>query len=143
MRPCPVKRRVIDSRSPAADALLDFRNPPSSPRADRLTVLENQSESFRLQLLGEREARCDREADVERLQALVPTWIPCAERLPEHFAWVLVAFCEGVVQRAFLRDDGWVLVGTNQGWVLSSHTYPLRDVTHWMPLPAPPEVPHG
>jgi hypothetical protein len=105
-----VKRRVIDSRSPAADALLDFRNPPSSPRADRLTVLENQSESFRLQLLGEREARCDREADVERLQALVPTWIPCAERLPEHFAWVLVAFCEGVVQRAFLRDDGWVLV---------------------------------
>lgn len=106
-------------------------------------MLENQSESFRLQLLGEREARCDREADVERLQALVPTWIPCAERLPEHFAWVLVAFCEGVVQRAFLRDDGWVLVGTNQGWVLSSHTYPLRDVTHWMPLPAPPEVPHG
>lgn len=35
-----VKRGVIDSRSPAADALLDYRNPPSSPRADRLAELE-------------------------------------------------------------------------------------------------------
>jgi len=34
-----VKRGVIDSRSPAADALLDYRNPPSSPRADRLAAL--------------------------------------------------------------------------------------------------------
>jgi hypothetical protein len=35
-----VRRGVIDARSPAADALLDFRNPPSSPRADRLAELE-------------------------------------------------------------------------------------------------------
>lgn len=26
-----VERRVIDARSPAADALLDFRNPPNRP----------------------------------------------------------------------------------------------------------------
>lgn len=31
-----VRRHVIDSRSPAANALLDYRNPPSSPRAERL-----------------------------------------------------------------------------------------------------------
>lgn len=35
-----VRRKVIDSRSPAADALLDYRSLPSSPRADRLAVLE-------------------------------------------------------------------------------------------------------
>ena len=35
-----VRRGVLDSRSPAADALLDFRDPPSSPRADRLSELE-------------------------------------------------------------------------------------------------------
>lgn len=42
-----VKRRVIDSRSPAADALLDFREPPSSPRADRLAALEGEAQRLR------------------------------------------------------------------------------------------------
>lgn len=37
-----VRRGKLDSRSPAADALLDYRNPPSSPRADRLAELEQQ-----------------------------------------------------------------------------------------------------
>lgn len=37
-----VRRKVIDSRSPAADALLDYRNPPSSPRADRMAELERE-----------------------------------------------------------------------------------------------------
>lgn len=35
-----VRRRVIDARSPAADALLDFRDPPDTPRADRMAELE-------------------------------------------------------------------------------------------------------
>jgi hypothetical protein len=39
-----VRRGVLDSRSPAADALLDFRDPPSSPRADRLAELEKLRE---------------------------------------------------------------------------------------------------
>jgi hypothetical protein len=39
-----VRRRVIDSRSPAADALLDYREPPSTPRADRLAALEREVE---------------------------------------------------------------------------------------------------
>lgn len=34
-----VKTHVIDSRSPAGDALLDYRNPPSSERADRLATI--------------------------------------------------------------------------------------------------------
>lgn len=35
-----IRTRVIDSRSPAADALLDFREPPSTPRSDRLAKLD-------------------------------------------------------------------------------------------------------
>ena len=35
-----IRRKVIDARSPAGDALLDYREPPSSPRADRLAELE-------------------------------------------------------------------------------------------------------
>ena len=37
-----VRRGVLDSRSPAADALLDYRNPPSSERADRLAAAEQR-----------------------------------------------------------------------------------------------------
>lgn len=42
-----VRRGVIDQRSSAADALLDYRNPPSSERADRLATLESENERLR------------------------------------------------------------------------------------------------
>lgn len=35
-----VRRKAIDSRSPAADALLGYRNPPMTERSDRLVKLE-------------------------------------------------------------------------------------------------------
>ena len=35
-----VRRKVIDMRDPAADALLSYRDPPSTERADRMAVLE-------------------------------------------------------------------------------------------------------
>lgn len=37
-----VQRKVIDARSPAADALLDFRGEPRSERSDRLVQLESE-----------------------------------------------------------------------------------------------------
>lgn len=36
-----VRRKVVDSRSPAADALLDYRDPPSTERADRIAAAES------------------------------------------------------------------------------------------------------
>lgn len=36
-----VIRKVIDSRSPAADALLDYRNPPQTLRAERLATADD------------------------------------------------------------------------------------------------------
>lgn len=41
-----VRRGVLDSRSPAADALLDYRDPPSSPRADRLAEYDQAAEDL-------------------------------------------------------------------------------------------------
>lgn len=41
-----IKRRVIDSRSPAADALLDYRDPPRTPRSDRLGALEAERDTW-------------------------------------------------------------------------------------------------
>jgi len=52
-----VHRKWLDARSPAADALLDYRDPPSTPRADRMAKLEGQV----LQL----------EAKIARLEAAV------------------------------------------------------------------------
>lgn len=47
-----IARRVIDSRSPAADALLDFRDPPRTERSDRLARLERENEGRGKQLLA-------------------------------------------------------------------------------------------
>ena len=35
-----ITRRVLDPRSAAGDALLDYRDPPRTPRSDRLAELE-------------------------------------------------------------------------------------------------------
>lgn len=42
-----VQRKVISSRCPAADALLDYRDPPQSPRSDRLLELETAIDAYR------------------------------------------------------------------------------------------------
>lgn len=42
-----VRRGALDARSSVADALLDYRDPPSSPRADRLASLERELEAAR------------------------------------------------------------------------------------------------
>lgn len=59
-----VRRKVIDSRSPAADALLDFRDPPSTPRADRMAGLEGGHLALQAQVteLTEHLAAADKSA---------------------------------------------------------------------------------
>lgn len=52
-------------------------------------------------------------------------WISVEERLPEPLVWVLVYLGLGSVE-ADMYQGG-------KHWV----RYPL-DITHWMPLPAPP-----
>lgn len=42
-----ISRKVIDCRSPAADALLDYRDPPRTPRSDRLAELERGNAQLR------------------------------------------------------------------------------------------------
>ena len=66
-------------------------------------------------------------------------WISAQDRLPEYMAAVLVCWKDSAGERRVepgRRDIG--------GWwrVLGTRT---KHVTHWMPLPAPPEEegPHG
>lgn len=59
-------------------------------------------------------------------------WIPCSERLPDDGEFVLT-YKNGQfeVQEYEKRRNGWIGGG---GWFWS-----LAMVSHWMPLPAPPE----
>lgn len=74
--------------------------------------------------------------EIEKLRGQVPQWIPVAERLPEDpvkKVLVFVPHTHGniVDSGRYLGSDGWVL----EGWYLTQ-----TAVTHWMPLPEPPEV---
>lgn len=66
-----VRRGTIDARSPAGDALLDYRDPPSTPRADRLASLESALEEAR--------------AEVERLTKR-------SDEMADALKWERVAF---------------------------------------------------
>ena len=87
-------------------------------------------------------------SEIERLRA-ERRWIPVEERLPEEYETVLVA-TDGSVSAGELRlpdsecgmDEPWWMVFKDKrdrsaAW---AGLVPLNDVTHWMPLPEPPEV---
>ena len=73
--------------------------------------------------------------EIEKLRAQVPRWIPVEERLPEdpvQKVLIFVPHTHGNIVDVgrYLGADGWVL----EGWYLTQNA-----VTHWMPLPEPPE----
>lgn len=63
-------------------------------------------------------------------------WIPCSERLPNGGKDVIVytKAWEEHIQIAHIQYDGIL-------WELSDGEFyfSMSDVTHWMPLPEPPE----
>lgn len=61
-------------------------------------------------------------------------WISCSERMPEDNVDVLV-YDDGILIARYNADEKYT-----SGWMESFECYPLTNVTHWMPLPEPPEV---
>ena len=60
----------------------------------------------------------------------VNRWIPCSERLPEKFEYVL---CVG-------RDGMGILRYTGATWLdENAIAYTMNEITHWMPLPDLPK----
>ena len=60
-----------------------------------------------------------------------PQWIPVKERLPSNGDFVLVADSRESYANCFGFDCGW--------WYIDGYRMSLEEVTHWMPLPEPPE----
>lgn len=80
--------------------------------------------------------RCARYAEEIAVAQERTRWIPVTERLPEDSMQKVLVFVphihgDIVDGGRYLGADGWVL----EGWYLTQFA-----VTHWMPLPEPPEV---
>lgn len=60
-------------------------------------------------------------------------WIKCSERMPEHLDDVLVTDGDSIEMKWWDGDD-W------DSWAERNSNICNDDVTHWMPLPEPPEV---
>lgn len=60
-------------------------------------------------------------------------WIPVTERLPEEFISVIVSIPSEhplpTVKEAYMA---------NGCWVTKMAIFPSNDITHWMPMPEPP-----
>ena len=89
--------------------------------------------------------RCNLNADVlayiQQLEAKVPKWISVEERLPSSkkpYANVIVRTRNGRVLPGFHNDEyGWYAMSEEENYC----DLIVGDrVTHWMPLPEPPEV---
>ena len=72
---------------------------------------------------------CDRIAELEAAQR----WIPVGERLPKPYTRVLACIKSGYMEVDYTYSEPIVHVGL-------ADFYSLDNVTHWMPLPQPPEV---
>lgn len=66
-----------------------------------------------------------------RYAPAVNRWIPCSERMPEVETRVLLAHENRDIMIGELCDIK--IFDTDNGFVK------LEDITHWMPLPEPPE----
>lgn len=62
-------------------------------------------------------------------------WIPVEERLPDEYGWYL-GFTGNFVEAVAYLESGWSFFSEDEE---DFCPYPNR-VTHWMPLPGPPEV---
>ena len=76
----------------------------------------------------------------EYIEGLDPRWIPVSERLPEEFTPVLTFSKDNDKPvTAILAAGFWWSNVDDAGFWWSNVDWAL-DVTHWMPLPQPPEV---
>ena len=63
-------------------------------------------------------------------------WIKCSERMPEETDDIIVACSDGTVISgiSYSRREGFYMAALEYDSDVS-----IKDVSHWMPLPEPPQ----
>ena len=65
----------------------------------------------------------------------VNQWIPCSERLPEDDLNVLVSWNNRYIKIGYIETCEAI-----KYWCIPGHSIvPIDYITHWMPIPEPPE----
>ena len=103
----------------------------------RMTLLHHSTNDLIAELLMWKSLaaeKLDRIAELEEAQR----WIPVSERLPEDRATVLVAFKNREILTATYYGHYEGFGGVENYWDIEG--WHSGEVTHWMPLPQPPEV---
>ncbi len=67
---------------------------------------------------------------IEKLQKMIPHWIPVTERLPEKYTHNLVYSNETGID---------ILYFGSRGLFQDYHSDEIKGITHWMPLPGMPK----
>ena len=81
--------------------------------------------------------------EIEKLMGKVPRWIPVEERLPDVQSWGASTVVLGLIKSENapslnkLHDLTLCVYCDNGIWSMPGR---YVAITHWMPLPAPPEV---
>lgn len=81
--------------------------------------------------------------EIEKLRAQLPRWIPVEERLPELQKWGASTVVLGLIKREIapslnkLHNLTLCVYCDNGIWSMPGR---YVAITHWMPLPEPPEV---
>jgi hypothetical protein len=107
---CEDKIHDTDTEYIRADLVDDIRKWAAAWKA--------KAKKYRFYLMAHKKAKSD--------------WIPVTERMPELYKGVLAVVDGTTIDKiAFLSDDG---------NFYEAHNYRIKNVTHWQPLPAPPEA---
>lgn len=80
--------------------------------------------------------------DIQHMPTLTPQneWVSVEERLPENGQIVLFHQKDGFIYCAEYFAGNALM---SPGWFIDNDCWDAKEVTHWMPLPAPPKKEHN